>query len=384
MTQLLTKSVNDVLLKPGKITQAQTSQHDILLEDCKKQSYLNTPEKYLKVDNNLSELDTKEEQLAARLNLGIDGLAQWGNVQGYLEDQKDLMDYLRDKKVNIELPNQTEAAKQLMYVIKNSDLKLNSSFNNALSNVLNGKEVQSIDDILNIILFVLFPITYTDWQLDVSCNAQTSYSIEKGTSKKLNLDSKLGDIVINLIKGNKKDNITSLKLNDEEILQENEIQYTIPVYVKDLTSNLQIAQSLSKTYKIVLQTDLPNTLEKNVFAKITINTYQNYFYEMYDVFPTENIYSPSENTGITTSNTYQFNIGNSQEKYLSVISPKNITKVETAASTTGKDGSFTQFYTTDNFIKETVYYTPEGGTQQTYYRITLPDLQGMYVKIKVT
>jgi hypothetical protein len=41
---------------------------------------------HLKTDNFLKEYDTPYEKFKVRNNLGIEGLAYWGNIQGKIED----------------------------------------------------------------------------------------------------------------------------------------------------------------------------------------------------------------------------------------------------------------------------------------------------------
>lgn len=52
--------------------------------------------KYLEENNYLSEFDTKEKRAIARKNLGVEGYAQWGNIEGYIENQQDLLNLIND------------------------------------------------------------------------------------------------------------------------------------------------------------------------------------------------------------------------------------------------------------------------------------------------
>ena len=51
---------------------------------------------YLKAENALSELDTPELKAKARENLEITNKVEWGNIQGELDNQEDLKQYLED------------------------------------------------------------------------------------------------------------------------------------------------------------------------------------------------------------------------------------------------------------------------------------------------
>lgn len=86
------------------INAKSTNHTDCLINPVYKESLLiptqpntyipNATEPYLKVDNYLSEFNTKAKQQKARQNLGIDGLAYWGNIEGLLENQQDLVQYI--------------------------------------------------------------------------------------------------------------------------------------------------------------------------------------------------------------------------------------------------------------------------------------------------
>lgn len=91
--QILTTSKNSYQ-KNNLINQIYTN--DYLLKPTNKANYLSLPkDPYLKTENYFSEIDTEYEQLLARINLGIDGLAHWGNIRGHLEDQTDLINHIK-------------------------------------------------------------------------------------------------------------------------------------------------------------------------------------------------------------------------------------------------------------------------------------------------
>ena len=161
----VTVNSNIALLQHSKVNLTPPEQKLNVIKPTAQPKYLTKSIDYLQTDNNLSEFDTKAEQLAVKLNLGIEGNAVWGNIDGYIEDQQDLINYIDDtlndelvpivqnleketeqlqdqlneqadsitavqtdvnenlhKKVTIENEDETEASKQIQYIIKNSDL----------------------------------------------------------------------------------------------------------------------------------------------------------------------------------------------------------------------------------------------------------------------
>lgn len=90
-----TSQPEDFLLEPKMLPARKEIQPGKLLTHYNGVNYITKPNQYFSIFNKFSELDTKEKKLAARINLGIDGLAYWGNIQGYIEDQTDLFDYLQ-------------------------------------------------------------------------------------------------------------------------------------------------------------------------------------------------------------------------------------------------------------------------------------------------
>lgn len=299
--------------------------------------------RYLRVDNYLSEFDTKAKQLFARLNIGITG--------------------------------QYEQINQLKYEVKNEDIYLNNDFVKAINIVLNGKKIQSVDDAISVILHHIFPITYIEWDLNISNNAIKTYTIEKGTKQKL--EKNVGTIYIRLVPGNKSNKITNLSVNNVNIYQDGIVNYTIQVNTTDLTDKLELDTSLFKNYSIKLITDDNVIIEKTVQVGINIVKQQYYFPGIYDIYNENDLPEKVKNT----SNTCVFNLG-SDKKWISVFAPINVTKVETATSVDGVNWG--NFFITTGYYKIPVIYTPENGDSQLYYRITLDTKQSSYVKIKVT
>lgn len=367
----------------------QPTYDDYLLNVKKPNAYIpqKKQDEYLKVDNFFSEYSSESDKLRARINLGIEGLAYWGNIQGYVEDQSDFVEYIKTNNQNLTKILQTsvqqqikDASKQIKYNLENPDFNLNEDFNNAVESVLSGKTLSSIDDAIRVIMYKLFPITYRDYALTITDTASKSYTIEKGTTKNVNLNDNLGNIIITIIPGNKKDQLTSLKFDNSELLNQNELVYSIPIKVSDITQQTSLSNSVNRTFNITLSTDLPYSIQEDIQVSITINKQQYYFQETYDEYQSISTYVPSQQSK-NTENTKTFNLY-SNKKYLSVFAPKNINKVETATSTDGINWG--GFSITTGYHKEQVNYTPSGGTTQTYYRITLDSKQSNHVKIRVT
>lgn len=361
---------------------------DCLIQPTCKPNYITSPkELYLKVDNFLSEYNTLEKQMQVIKNLGIEGLSYWGNIRGYVEDQLDLIEYIKTNNSGLTEVLQTsvqqqikEASKQIKYNLENPDFNLNEDFNNAVKSVLSGKTLNSIDDAIRVIMYKLFPITYTNYTLTITDTASKSYTIEKGTAKSVNLNDNLGNITITIIPGNKKDQLISLKFDNIELLNQNELVYSIPIKFSDLTQQTSLSDNVNKIFNITLNTDLPYSIQEDIQISITINKQQYYFQETYDEYQSISTYVPSQQSK-NTDNTKTFNLY-SNKKYLSVFAPKNITKVETATSIDGINWG--GFSITTGYHKEKVNYTPNGGTTQTYYRITLDSKQSNHVKIRIT
>ena len=105
---------------------------------------------YLKIENFFSEYTSEADKLRARVNLGIEGLAYWGNIQGYIEDQSDLIEYIKTNNQELVEVLQTsiqqqirEASEKINYDLKNPDFNLNEDFNDAVNAVLSGKSLTS-------------------------------------------------------------------------------------------------------------------------------------------------------------------------------------------------------------------------------------------------
>lgn len=299
---------------------------------------------YLQVNNNLSEFKSESSKRLARQNIGI-----------------------------------PDAVDQIKYSLKNNDIALNSDYISAINNVLDGTSIKSVEDALSVILYSIFPITYTDWNMQIINTANQYYTIETGTKQTINLNETLGYIQIELSPGNKNDIPIKLLVDGKNILQSNILEYKLPIGISEVTDNSQIDSTVSKPIRIYLETDSGYQIDKTVTVGINITKQSYYFQNTYDEYvDIENI--PTDLTK-TTSNVCIFKLG-SDKKWVSVFSPKNITKVETATSTDGINWG--TYFITTGYFKTPVYYTPKNGSTQNYYRITLNTKQSAYIKIRVT
>lgn len=414
---------------------------------------------YLKIENNLSELNTELAKQQARKNLGIEGYAQWGNIQGHIEDQQDLMDiignitggeiqelenqikeYINPKideliesdiainqsisdtqttynnfiskdynvfkekidedKVSKEIAGGASASKQISYTIKNNDFGLNQNYKEAIEALGN---IQSVDDAIAVIMHSLFPVEYINWSFDVSNTATKSYSFEKGATLNINENDSIGTIIIRAVPGNRAelgDEVTEFKVNNSIIsgkTGKNEFSHTIAVRASDvLGTQLQFTTSDTKTkdYVCSIKTQkVSDPITETVSATINIGTFQNYYYLSSDSIVTATHFNgssinPSSEDTLNFKSTNKisgvYSLGNAK-KYLYLLSPKEVTQVETSAATTSAGAQNGTFSITTAWSQKQVTYSPiAGGTNQNYWLVTLDGQQSNYVKIKVT
>lgn len=385
----------ELLLPVFKEPELETDPSKILTT-IKKPLYVSQSPEYLDARNMLSEFDTPKEKEAVRKQLGLN-TAEWGKISGEIERQTDLVNYLSqlitevnpdilNNKVNVEIIGEKQASKQIKYLLQNEDIFLNTTFNNAVKQVLKGEQVRSIDDVLAVLLHAVFPITYKDWTIEIENTANPIYTIEYGTQKKLELDTIIGQLTIKLNPGNKNDNVTNLKIGQKDIYIPQQLEYNFDIKIGDIVNSNFIDSTVVKNFNIKLTTDYPATIQANSQSAITIINKQYYFQETYDVsyYPELTEYRTTSSTIYSESNIREFQLKN-QEKWITVYSPKKPSNVETSASVDGIN--WTPFYTTTGYKPiTTVTYTPKGynAKPQTYYRITLDTPQSAYVKVKIT
>ncbi len=460
---------------------------------------------YLKIENNLSELKSESAKRAARKNLGIEGYAQWGNVQGHIEDQQDLMDiignitggeiqelenqikeYINPKideliesdeiinqsisdiqttynnfvsedyntfkektaediqantnlvnttkteletdieavntristtnttiqqmaatsvvelngKVSKEIAGGASASKQISYTIKNNDFGLNQNYKEAIEALGN---IQSVDDAIAVIMHSLFPVEYINWSFNIENTANKTYSFEKGSTLTVNGNDTVGTITITAIPGNRAelgDEVTEFKVNNQVIADKTgkeEFTYTITVKARDvLGTNLShtTASTQNKDYNLSMKTEkVDSSITDTATATIQFSTTQYYFYLSSDTPITAtsfngSVINPSSgdtlNFKSTSKTSSVYSLG-SAKKYLYLLSPKEVTQVETSAATTSAGAQNGTFSITTAWSQKQVTYTPiAGGTNQNYWLVTLDGQQSNYVKIKVT
>lgn len=359
--------------------------------------------KFFQVENLFSELTSDQQKYLARENLGITS-GSWGDIIGEIEDQEDLVSLIRNlvyNKLDADYTDKDSTINKIAYVSTLPDLKLNSDYTKAINAVLDGGDVQSLKDVLDILMYTLFPVVYTDWSLNVSIKNTINKSIETGTFLSINPDDSAGTIVIDISPGNKGDIPKSLTVGGEDILTDVDgtlvTHYEVPIKVRNITNETQLKNTVSKTFDIVLETDLPNTITLNKSISITITNFSYYFY--YGITNTNNgvrpdidfetindliqngvkdsdTWKPGSNVVRTTKNTGIFDLGTSST-FLYAFSYKTINTVTTKAGNSPAASV--------SFTPKTIKYTPQGAKEsRTYYWVTLSDPQINKVSITLT
>lgn len=374
----------------------QDSPHLCEIEECK--------EGELRIENCLSEFSTEEQKAAALRNLGLETIAQWGKIYGHIEDQKDLQELLKSKiDDNIQLKLDTiqnnfnskidkereglSATRQINYTLSNTDYILNEQFKNAVEYFKKTDTLDSLtlNDAINILFHALFPIEYKNWTITCSGNILKSDSFEKGTTLTLSGDDKIGDITFSANPGNLQ-NTANFIFNSSLVHQNKSsaFNYKYTVYVKDITNSFTFTDNTTKenTYNYKLYTNDRFEISGSVKATLKLNTFQ-YYYHFSDVndLMDQTVFEYSKLTGRSKSNEAGHDL-KSSKKYIYVLSPTEITEVQTAAGLTAN--AATDFKVTDGWSQEKVTYIPaNNGTRQTYWLMRLTGMQSNYIKIKV-
>lgn len=327
---------------------------------------------YFKVDNLFSEIWTEAQRAIARKNLGVsnDVALKWGNIKGDLRQQKDLLNYL-DQFLQKEIIGE-QVVQQIKYY-PDQTYNYNEDFVKYKNELFEG-EINSLKDVIDLLMHKAFPVEFKNWDFTVN-DITITYTIEKGTKQQLNPDQTIGVITVVPIPGNKEDVLEKITIDGVE-------RDSLSVSISDITNQTNTDKTIEKYYSVVLTTTLPFSLRKQVKASIKINVVSYYFYNITDTSILENeIFIPVQNTKKLTSNEYLFNCGK-DSKYISVTSPKKISKVETAAGLS--QDSLTPYMNTSGYTQKQIKYTPVNGVTQTYYLIELTDPQSNYVKIRVS
>lgn len=349
-------------------------------------------EKYFLLSKLFSELDTDQKKLIARKNLGIDQIqtGSWGSINGNIEDQEDLVSLIHNfvqNKLDADYTDKDSTINKIAYVSTLPDLKLNSDYTNAINAVLDGGDVQSLKDVLDILMYTLFPVVYTDWSLNVSIKNTINKSIETGTFLSVNPDDSAGIIVIDIIPGNKGDIPQSLTVGNKNVLENIDgklvTHYEVPIKISDITNETQLNKTTSKILNIVLETNLPNTVTLSESIAITINPFSYYFYYGSATRPNMDTQSINDliQNGVKDSDTWKpgsnivripkstgiFDLG-TESTFLYAFSPTKINSVITKAGTSPEASV--------SFTPKQIDYTPQGAQEtRTYYWVTLSDPQ---------
>lgn len=388
---------------------------DYLLKTKKSNNYISPIEdEYLKVDNYFSEYNTHQKQFKARNNLGIEGLAYWGNIQGYVEDQQDLVQYIRTistelqqqlseiktalerqlqqlikDKISIEISSETEASKQIVYKVKNKDFILNNQYAKAIEYL---GDIKSVDDALAVIMYSLFPVEYINWKFKIQNTADTDFTFEKGTTKIINGATTLGTITVQGIPGNRVnigDTLEDFRV-DNNIMQtegQEEFTYIINVSASDVLGNIlsyKDPTTKTKTYTFSMKTTQVNDpiVDTCTVTVRFITTQYTYFLSSTDLISLTSFTGDDIQQYKSTANNYLFNLGNSKQ-YIYVLSPKKINQVETAAGTTANAAS--SYMISTGWSQNEVQYIPIGGGEvQRYWLMRLDGTQSNYVRIRIS
>lgn len=429
------KTNNSLLsTSPSQLCTEQSSKSSILSSSYQHHYIAPKTSDFLEKEKYLSEFNTDNKKFKARQNLGINGLAYWGNIQGYIEDQQDLHQFLQEQiktplenqfvtiqttiteqiqqlqdninneikstlktKIGVELGEEYEQGKasiQLKHGLEEFD-NLNSyklgceGFEELFNSVLNpeGREdvsVSSINDVLKLLVNKVFPIEWKNWTLSVTDKITKNYPYEKGTTWTIP-NEYMGDIKIIASPGNRGDkaiiNVTGT--NFEPVESDEKIEKSIPVYTRDVTGE-DYSGTDNKTYKKEYTCTMLDNGEQTIktsSAIINVQSFQYYCYLSSETAITTTEFYGNKIENYQSKNTqYTFRLG-SDKRFLYILSPKYPTTVETAAGVT--ENAATSYSVLSGLTIKTVdYYPKDGIKKQTYYLINLGK-QSNYVKVRI-
>lgn len=432
------KTNNSLLsTSPSQLCTEQSSKSSILSSSYQNHYIAPKTTDFLEEGKYLSEFNTNNKKFKARQNLGINGLAYWGNIQGHVEDQQDLYQFLQEQiktplenqfvtiqttiseqieqlqndinneikstlktKIGVELGEEYEQGKastQLKHGLEEFD-NLNAyklgceGFAELFDSVLNseGREdasVSSINDVLKLLVNKVFPIEWKNWTLSSSGNINLIKTYEKGTTLTLAGNTSVGTITIMAKPGNT-GTAATLTANNQSIESKTEINIKIDVKVKDIVGGdfrTTTTEVKNKTYEYALNDNGEITQGSNT-ASITPKHEQYYFYIFDDSMITDNDikYSDIDKLGKSVFETKEsentINVGTS-DKYITILSPKKITRIDVGTSV---DGSSFTLYKYEKWNQTSIKYTPNNGTPVDYWRINFQIAYPNYLKIKLT
>lgn len=387
----------------------QESTHVCEVEECN--------EGELKIENCLSEFQTEEQKAAALRNLGIESIAQWGKIYGHIEDQKDLQELLKAKiddniqaklnnlqnTFNTKIDKEREgltATQQINYNLNTSDYLLNENFKKAVEDLKKINELDSLtlNDAMNILFHALFPIEYKDWTLTCNNNISLERKFEKGTSYTVDGNTKIGDIIFKATPGNLQNSV-NFEFNNNTV-QNNKstyFEFSKAIYVKDIVDSFTFTQeqTKSKNYEYKLYDAFTNKdiSAGSITATLKLSTQQYYYYfsDSNDLL-NQKVFKRSDLTTPSTDLSSEYHL-NTSEKYIYVLSPKQIKQVFTAAASSQTSLDSAPKYESEEasasngwsgWQQKQVTYIPTDGTPQTsYWIMRLGDKQSSYVKIEI-
>lgn len=167
----------------------------------------------LRIENCLSEFSTEEQKAQALRNLGLETIARWGKISGFISDQKDLKEEL--DKINETINNTINVSFAAFQKELNKKIdKENINGATAIQQILYTNDaythIKNLEDALNQLL-------YKDLTISISCNPNIK---EKGDS----VDS------VTVSWSYNKKNIKTQTLNGENIIIDNSINdYTTTI-----------------------------------------------------------------------------------------------------------------------------------------------------------
>lgn len=354
----------------------QDTPHVCEIEECN--------EGELKIENCLSEFKTEEQKAAVLRNLGIQSTFQWGKISGFIEDQTDLHKLLKDK-ISREYEGD-KVSKQIGYSLNSNEFILNEDFNKAINDLQKGDLNRlTLNDAIDILFHTLFPIEYKQWSITSTGNIEKSISFEKGTTKIVDLSEAIGTITFTATPGNLQDKAT-LTINEEVVKESNmQFSYSINIKLGDILNTNSFTGNTTvppKSYNYELTTDSDFTNVGTVTATVKFSTYQHYFYfsNSEDLMNQKDFGSLSNGS---TNTSGKYDLG-ANKHYIYALSPKKITKVETAAATSMSSLEKETFRETDGWDQTAVTYTPRGGTSQPYWLVRLKSKQSNCIKIRIS
>lgn len=281
-------------------------------------------------NNYLGEYRTELERAKARKNLGIGDAysLQWGNIEGYVESQQDLVNYVESKwhystELNEDIKNIQDAMDYALYFVTNfkgeheaiEDLQTEvesikttlTEVNNTLQESIqnNSDDIDKLEQFLQEANNAIVQLNKDLKNIDVDANIITWVKAKLENSKTIEL---VDDTTLNVIISNKDDN--ALFIFEQEGVKTG-------LYVKDLTSeisNNQKAISKIETNISEIKEELSNvySIEETDNKFVTKESLKGDSLEGDEdfVFVTQKKYESDQSTLNNTIGTIQSNLQN--------------------------------------------------------------------------